>query len=219
MITPKAWKRIGRIAANNEKEIFMGNIFVLIGGIVLFLFGRYLDFNSSKDFIYYGIFERNPLWRDQWGFFKPGIHWILVFATVAAAVVIRLLFPFDEHPSINYFMLGVLLIGGAASIWASMVNEKQKKINRVKQAQVLNQVRALAEDVNIDPNSEQMQNLFNQAGPYTIKAGRAFHRLFGWLYVTVPENTATNDAMAAASARRKVVEYAQQVSPSAWFPR
>ena len=196
----------------------MGHIAFLLIGIAVFLVGRYLDFNSSKDFIYYGVFEKNPLWRDEWGFFRPGIHWILVGATVAASIAIRLIFPFDEHPSINYFMLGVLLIGGAASILASMANNRQKKINRVKQAQVLNRVRSLAEDVNIDPNSPEMQNLFNSAGAYTIKSGRAFHRLFGWLYVEVPKNTPTNDAVAASKARKRVVEYAQQVSPDAWFP-
>jgi hypothetical protein len=168
------------------------------------------DTVSSISFINYGLTEKNKLTRDKYGYFDTKKNLILsgIFLGVVGAAGFCAVF--IKEPFVTAFAAGmsfvIVLIRGYFGYWK---NEISKKETRQKQINTLRELKTL---VGQSAGEEQIQGFFQRLN-LTMKAGRTFYPLFGFVY---------SDDMVQAVAIDEVQKRLMELSvkdESQWFPK
>jgi hypothetical protein len=178
--------------------------------LAAFAVGTYLHVTGMQRFYEYGQTERNPLWRDKYGFPAIGkyVMWLGIFS--AGVVGLGLLW-FGYQIWITF----AIMAAGQFVFW--MINSADAKRKRAVQTDMLTKLSEQAAMGNTNPADGTINAIFNpridgKAVNSTVsKSGRVWYRLFPWLYVD------GSDQMAAVGPlREKVIAWSQQ--PAArWF--
>jgi hypothetical protein len=173
--------------------MFTDMAFWFIVSSILFWVGWYLDAEESKTYQYYGLKEAAKLWADSYGNFDYSKNLLWTGIYYVGAVVLGLFTGWGAAFAVT--------IPFAYRIVQSFLAKRHKKVNRLKQTQILSRYHndPLAPEANL--------------GMLMTRGGRSFFLLFKWLYIPASPN---NEGIAAAHAR--IREYAQNTSPANWFP-
>lgn len=172
-----------------------------------------LDWQSSKNFIYYGLTEFNRWTTDKFGFFNVRKNLIISFAMLALVAVAGCLGYAAEKESEKTF---AFLVAGVFSLlptglrgWAYFDNKAAAKRGRDKQIKLLRELRACAESGGTE---DDIAMLFN---PHKInrRGGRTYYFLFGWMYSENPDYYA---ALAEIQSRLAALSLTDEAR---WFPQ
>lgn len=144
---------------------FLLSPIALLGALAILVFGCYSDAQSSKDFIYFGLQEKNYA-RDRNGDFslKKYVIAFSVIAGVMAAVNLFAAAPIAK----GFSTLAVAAIGGMAYLFSVLNNQKKPKM------------RALQESTLANRDWYGMTFI-------TQPDGKGFYGLFRWIYSTNPD--------------------------------
>lgn len=173
--------------------------------IAALVVASYFHIRSSQNFLWYGQTESNPLWKDKFGFFDARKYVIFLVVFVAAVSAIHLAWMGYQTGIVFYIMAGAFAV-------MTVLNNSGAKKNRQKQIALLTELLALAKDGRTEPIDPAINTVF-RSNPIVNKGGRAFYKLFGWLWIDNP-----GQLESIVPLREKIIAHAQRPSAE-WFPQ
>lgn len=187
------------------------SVILFIAGFIAAVYAVYLDWQSSKNFIYYAQTEGNRKTTDKYGYFDVKKNLIIsgaMLGVVAVAGIIGMSLNKSEGKVVLLFgaifcLIPIYLRGSAA-----ITNKRSAKINRERQTNFLRKIKAIAV---LNGGAEEIAVEFNNY-LITTRGGRTYYNLFGWVY---SEQSDLN--MALPEIQKRIVDIALQ-DESRWFP-
>lgn len=168
-----------------------------------------LDWQSSKNFIFYGLTEGNKLTTDRYGYFDVKKNLIISAASVSVIAVAGIYGLVAEERIVvllsGVFCLIPCFIRGKAFIG----NIGALKRGRIKQIKLLRELRSVVER---DGTKEEIAAVFN-GQLVNQRGGRTYYRLFGWVY------SETTNYGAAVTEIQKVLCEIVVADEKLWFPK
>ena len=182
---------------------------ILIASAIFAGYGRYRDIMSSRNFLYYGGKEANPINKDEFGLFKSKFNIIGSIALIVGLLLSGFIFS-------NWIMgaIGGLLIFAIPSLVIGINNDKENKYSRENiQKPILRHIRDTGnvptiETGNVGAGGSMALQEFPIGNPT-----RRFYRPFAWIY-----SNKTTKEEAKIDINSRLIELANKPEAE-WFPR
>lgn len=154
--------------------------------------GCYLDYATSEDGIYYAVREKNPIWKDKFGYFNKPKALILTPIILVGLFCLWFIPPIGNQLAILFGIVGTITM----IVWTS--NTKNRKNTRVKQIEKLRIIRNAPEGSYISP------------GTMNTRAGMSWYVFWPWIREPA-------GPMAAQKLTERIVDLSRKPE-SEWFP-
>lgn len=190
------------------------SIIAFFAGLAVWLFGAYLDYTTSANFINTGGREKHKQWRDKQGFFdgKKALTYLGAFTVVLAACGLYLVV---AEPAWAYLVGIVAAASGARHVIAGLKNRRAAKESRARQTEALRLIKdatysltdaALIHEAFLQPRLKTL------LGDTMHEGGRFFYRLFP--RISVPSDMPNLWTPQTANDVRTQYDYELQLQPA-----